>query len=274
MSGAPGRIILAVGPIDIDDAAASAPPLLVGAPPLTTFYGAAHAFARTLHQKGIPAFPEAVAFAVAARSSLRILSRRGRSTDRKPKPIPYGDARIDLRLSWLMAYGSPTSAQGGWSASNDAMAEALETAAGCAASFWRGRVMRGVPASIPRARAVRWRDVFEDRPLWRSLHGLRFIASVEEDAASPDAPPWHRDPVPGHWTLPTVVGYVPGPAIDSPGPRSAAADPHQGAALAEPLYGRICLRSAWRTRKDQSMDVWWRVCRESYESHRIHRLRT
>lgn len=274
MTSRPGRVILAVGPVDIDDVAASAPPLLVGAPPLTTFYGAAHAFARTLHRNGIPAFPEAVAIAVAARSEIRVLSRRGRSADRTPKPIPYGDVRLDLRVAWLMAYGSTMSESGGWDLSNDAIAEALETAATRSASFWKGRVMRGLPTGCPPARAVRWTDLFEDRPLWHSFRGLRFIASVEEDASAADMPPWHRPPVPGVWTLPTVVGYVPGPSIDAPDRRSAASDPHQGAVLAEPLYGRICLRPAWRTRKDQPTDIWWRVCQDSYASLNIHCLRT
>jgi len=271
----PARTVLRIGPIDIDNAVALAPPLLVGAPPLTSILGLAHAVAREIHRNGIPAFPEAYAAAIAARSDLRILSRRGRqSADglapaKATRPNPFGDARIDLRISFLLAYGGQ--AAGGpserWRAGSDEMIERLLAAARRLAPFLRQPLLRGMAVAISEPQALPSEEAIENRPFRRALAWTRFIAKARPRPTLPEAAETSSHPAAAifrpqdtflGYVLPTVVGYDARTSLQSDGRRSLRSGPHREARIAEPLYAPVELIGVRAAFGDPTRRIWWR----------------
>ena len=271
----PARTVLRIGPIDIDNAVALAPPLLVGAPPLTSVLGLAHALAREIHRNGVPAFPEAYAAAIVARSELRILSRRGRQSADGLVPAkvarsnPFGDARINLRISFLLAYGGQATGgpPGRWRAGSEEMSEHLLVAARRLSPFLRRPLLRGMAVAISEPQALPSQDALEDRSFRRALAWTRFVAQARPRQPLPSAQETssHRaaaifrpqDAFLGY-VLPTVVGYDARTSLQSDGRRSLGSDPHHEARIAEPLYAPVELIGVRTAFGDPTRRIWWR----------------
>lgn len=272
----PGRAVLCLGPFDIDNAMAAAPPLLVGAPPLTALLGVGHLAARLLHaEAGVPAFPQAYAVALIARGDYRILNLRGRPPGAHAKPHPYGETRIDLRVAFLLAYGARGGAAdpAAWAAASDEMADVLRQAGGRIRSFLERPLLRGMARPPLMSEACPASDLQDHPGIRRRLAGLRLVCApvllpeasrlASTDAQRIFAPRRVYD----GYVFPTVVGYHVVGHLAKDVRRSVGADLSREACVAEPIFAPIALRGVRNAFQDADARFWWRPAYREPNEH-------